>query len=467
MRKLPDVRPTPEQLAIVSRNRPGTEIIRGAAGSGKTTTALLRLRSLIGTFVNRKQRQQIVGPVRILVLTYNRTLRGYIDALTRKQALESDDIKLEISTFGKWSSSVLGNPTLVNDYVRRNIIQRLGSELPLDGSFLLAEVDYALGRFLPSNIRDYVTTRRDGRGTSPRVDRSLREKIVEEVLLPYNAWKNKNNVQDWNDLAVELALKKLAVSYDVVITDETQDFSANQVRAIKNQLSETHSLTFVIDTTQRIYVSGFTWQEVGITVAPGSSRKLEQNYRNTVEIARFAAGLLKGLPVDDDGATPDFSKCDRHGPMPVVLRGKFSKQADFAINYIKKNVNLQEESVAFLHPLGGGWFDHLRKELERAKLDFVEITRQSEWPEGEENIAFSTLYSAKGLEFDHVMILGLNAEVMPHGDEEGDDTFAKLRRLLAMGIGRARERVILGYSPSDASKLIDCLDKKAYELKDV
>jgi len=45
MRVLANVRPTPEQLAIVSRNRPGIEVIRGAAGSGKTTTALLRLRS--------------------------------------------------------------------------------------------------------------------------------------------------------------------------------------------------------------------------------------------------------------------------------------------------------------------------------------------------------------------------------------------------------------------------------------
>lgn len=467
MRKLPDVRPTPEQLAIVSRNRPGTEIIRGAAGSGKTTTALLRLRSLIGMFVNRRQRQQTVDPVRILVLTYNRTLRGYIDALTRQQALESDDIELEISTFGKWSTTALGNPLLVKDALRRNKIQALGAELVLDRSFLVDEVDYALGRFLPNKIMDYVTTRRDGRGTSPRVDRSLRERIVKEVIEPYSAWKTGKKLSDWNDLAVELAQKKVAAPYDVIIADETQDFSANQIRAIKNQLAPVHSLTFVIDTTQRIYVSGFTWQEVGISVAPGSSRRLEQNYRNTIEIARFAAALIKGLPVDDDGTMPDFSKCERHGSIPVVLKGRFSKQIEFAINYIKKHVKLQNESVAFLHPLGGGWFDYLRTRLENAGLAFVEITRQSEWPDGEENIALSTLYSAKGLEFDHVMILGLNAQVMPHGEEEGDDTFAKLRRLLAMGIGRARESIILGYSPSDASKLIDCLEDTTYQARDV
>jgi DNA helicase IV len=76
MRPLVEVRPTPEQLAIISRNRPGTELIRGAAGSGKTTTAFLSLRSLAGMFASRRLRQADSSPIRILALTYNRTLRG-------------------------------------------------------------------------------------------------------------------------------------------------------------------------------------------------------------------------------------------------------------------------------------------------------------------------------------------------------------------------------------------------------
>jgi DNA helicase IV len=87
MRSLPNVRPTPEQLQIISRNRPGIEIIRGAAGSGKTTTALLRLQALISTFVSRKRRERILEPVRVLVLTYNRTLRGYILNLAKSKFL--------------------------------------------------------------------------------------------------------------------------------------------------------------------------------------------------------------------------------------------------------------------------------------------------------------------------------------------------------------------------------------------
>ena len=46
MRTLQNVTPTPEQLPILTDDRPGFRLIRGAAGSGKTTAALLRLRQL-------------------------------------------------------------------------------------------------------------------------------------------------------------------------------------------------------------------------------------------------------------------------------------------------------------------------------------------------------------------------------------------------------------------------------------
>lgn len=76
MKALIDVIPTAEQLALFSRVSPGVEVIRGAAGSGKTTTALLKLRACVGFYLSRARRQVNPKPVRVLVLTYNRTLRA-------------------------------------------------------------------------------------------------------------------------------------------------------------------------------------------------------------------------------------------------------------------------------------------------------------------------------------------------------------------------------------------------------
>jgi superfamily I DNA/RNA helicase len=180
--------------------------------------------------------------------------------------------------------------------------------------------------------------------------------------------------------------------------------------------------------------------------------RLCRNYRNTIQIARFAEPIVRGLAIDDDATLPDFSRCEREGPLPIVLRGGFELQLRYAIDNIKAQVDLNRETVAFLHPLG--WFSLHRTRLGQASLPFVEITKKSEWPEGTENIALCTLHSAKGLEFDHVIILGLNAEVLRHGVGDDDDRLTMLRRLLAMGIGRARKSVILGYKPDEASVLV-------------
>ncbi len=466
MRTLPSVTPTPEQLAIFSRTTPGVLIIRGAAGSGKTTTALLRLRALIRFFTNRKRRVGDPNPVTVLVLTFNRTLRGYIEALTREQATEMVGVDLEISTFGKWSKSLFPDLRIVNEEVRTNLIWSLGKSLGLPHDFLIEEVDYVLGRFLPGSIETYITARRDGRGASPRIDRALKERILQEVILPYAGWKTGNGTSDWNDVAVLLTQHNVNPPYAIIIADETQDFSANQIRAINNQLATDHSLTFVLDSAQRIYARGFTWQEAGVAIRPENIKSLSRNYRNTVEIAKFARALLSGVPVDDDGTIPDFTACERHGPMPVVVRGRFSAQIEYVIEHVRL-IDLDRESVAFLHPLGGGWFKYVRRALVRAGLAYVELTRESEWPVGRQNIALSTLHSSKGLEFDHIVIIGLNAEVTQHGEEEDDDRLTRLRRLLAMGIGRARNSVVLGYKPSDASRLVTYLDPETYEAVDV
>ena len=81
MRVLQDIRPTAEQLVILRDAATGFRLIRGAAGSGKTTAALMRLRQLCAARAERRRRLGLPDPVRVLVLTFNRTLRGYVEHL--------------------------------------------------------------------------------------------------------------------------------------------------------------------------------------------------------------------------------------------------------------------------------------------------------------------------------------------------------------------------------------------------
>nr|WP_260503010.1 3'-5' exonuclease [Yersinia enterocolitica] len=191
--------------------------------------------------------------------------------------------------------------------------------------------------------------------------------------------------------------------------------------------------------------------------------RLGENHRNTIEIAAFAASITNGLTVDDDGSISDFRQTTRHGPKPIVCKGLYSQQVKYAINYIRRNVNLQTESVAFLKPKGGKWFSEIERQLQLNNLPYITITRNRIWPKGPENIAISTMNSAKGLEFDHVIILGLSIANMQHQDGEYDDKLQQLRRLLAMAISRAKESVIIGYKESEKSDLIDYFTDGTFE----
>lgn len=453
MKKLPVIRATGEQLPLMSQNRLGVEVICGAAGSGKTSTALLRLRSLVHMYLARHERMGISDPVKILVLTFNRTLSGYVSALAENQIAADANVELEISTFSKWAWEKLRRPA-ISQSAADDLMQLARRFTELDTGYAASEAEYAMGRFLPDDLDDYIAAERTGRGLQPRVERALRRRLLDEVILPYQAQLARGNVLDWNLLAVSMANDLDPIGYEIVIIDESQDFSANQLRAIHHHLAPDHTVTFVIDTVQRIYARGFTWSEAGFEVRPERYHRLMTNHRNTAQIANFAAGILNGINVDGDGALPNLTTAESTGQLPTVIRGRYSQQLSAALRYIRDHVDLNSESVAFLKPKGGKWFNEIRGALGTAGIGFVDITRESEWPEGPENVALCTFHSAKGLEFDYVFILGLSGETTPHGEEDQDDQLWVLRRLLAVAVARARQHVVIGYKTGEQSELV-------------
>jgi DNA helicase IV len=440
-------------------------VILGAAGSGKTTTALLRLKALCTSRLERRARLGQVDPVRVMVQTYNRTLEGYIAELARDQVPQGPGLVLDVTTFSRWAVNVTGQSNILDREASKPILNRLLAPFTSDHKlrdFYIDEVEYALGRLDPGDLESYMTMVREGRGQAPRVERGLRRRLLDEVIGPYQSEKVRRGRLDWNDIAVAASTSRLDLRYDVVIVDEAQDFSANQIRAVVAHLAQDHSTTFVLDAVQRIYPRSFRWSEVGIDKQLYS--RLATNYRNTANIAAFARPLVEGLPQEDDGSLPDFLACEEAGEKPKVISGSYSAQLKFMLDETIRNVDLTDESVAIMQPLGGGWFDFTRAELNRRGLPFVELTRNSTWPRGTEQVGLSTISSAKGLEFDHVLLPGLNQKVTPHGFEEGDAALDRLRRLLAMGIGRARKTVMVGFKADEKSSLIELLDPSTYEM---
>jgi DNA helicase-2/ATP-dependent DNA helicase PcrA len=90
--------------------------------------------------------------------------------------------------------------------------------------------------------------------------------------------------------------------------------------------------------------------------------------------------------------------------------------------------------------------------LERISLVNEEEPSQDQKETGEERhqVTLMTLHSAKGLEWAHVFLVGLEEEILPHArsvseaaDGTGADPIAEERRLFYVGITRARHRLTL------------------------
>ncbi|CAM3050117.1 3'-5' exonuclease [Vibrio diazotrophicus] len=398
-------------------------------------------------------------PIRAIVFTFNTTLSSYIRQLAQEIG---KGIEIEVLTLAKYCRNKYPN---INELQIVNNIEESGfsisNTLGLDSSYLSSEVDYVLGRFLETDLEEYLDAVRVGRGTKPRIDRALREKILQEIIHPYLEYKKNNGIVDWNDIN-QYPISNINEQFDIIIADETQDFSANELRTIVSMLHDQSHGTFVIDTVQKIYNRGFTWREVGLEIRPQNSFRLEKNYRNTYEIAWLAYQLLNRVGIDADGTIPKYDSCRVSGELPKLISGLYNQQVSYAIDYLN-TVDLENETVCFISK-SQGTQRYLKSELSRAKIPFANLTRTSEWPDIDTNVVLSTMHSAKGLEFDHVILLGLSNEFLKYEEDSESDSYLNICRLLTVSITRARKSVILGYKEQDKPSILNLLDSKTYEL---
>jgi hypothetical protein len=235
-------------------------------------------------------------------------------------------------------------------------------------------------------------------------------------------------------------------TYQAILVDEGQDFPDDWYRALLRALDpETNSLFVAIDSSQNIYKRKVSWREIGIQ-AVGRTRVLRVNYRNTEEILTTAyrmiqeidSAAMKAREAEQEYVTPD--RALRQGPPPQALRcGSAEASRRHALEWIRERLArgaaAQEILVLGLK----------RDEMTRLEtwLEDAGVPAQMLGGKGRPGaVRLSTIHGAKGLEAEHVLLLG--AHQLTGRDE------AQERRLLYIAMTRARTELCISYHGDSA-----------------
>ncbi|HFD86766.1 MAG TPA: DNA helicase Rep [Gammaproteobacteria bacterium] len=80
------------------------------------------------------------------------------------------------------------------------------------------------------------------------------------------------------------------------------------------------------------------------------------------------------------------------------------------------------------------------------RMQLMDILERNNDDEHKKGVQMMTLHAAKGLEFPHVFIVGMEEELLPHKTSIEEDNLEEERRLAYVGITRARQTLTMTYA---------------------
>lgn len=437
----------------------GPTMVKGGAGTGKSTVALYRVKALL-------ERPGATGQERLLFTTYTRALiaasRQLLGQLLSTVQMERvrvatcDEIAREIviNTPGRRLSSFASSEDLgaILHQVRAHFSPsgpsafdrrvRAGALARLSDNYLLDEFEWIIdGRGLSSQ-EEYRDTPRPGRG---HVLRGGVRDAVWELYLAFTQEIKKRGCERFAALRLE-ALQRVRSGqytnrYDFVVVDEAQDLNPVSLSLMAEISRSAEGLFFAADNKQSLYSRNYTWSTAHPRLQfTGRTAILKRNYRSTAEIDRTAFTVL----TPEDGETIEASASIHTGPMPVLLRGATAAdEGEWAARFVRqmcRHLRMKISASAVLAPteaigrrmaeqltvagLAARFFPGRELDLE---ADVVKVL---------------TLHSAKGLEFPVVVVCGFEPGTYPNPDDFDDlavyqERLRNERRLLYVGMTRA------------------------------
>ena len=496
-----------EQRRIIENKPNGHVLVKGVAGSGKTTVAVHKIPFLLKDYTYEKDDK-------ILVIKYKKSLINYIKYIYEEIERNKENEQLTLGIYESGDKDKLYIETIDNmmfkyftSYIKEEKLEKLrvATEKQINKAmveainvvkqeyekvnvldrknltFIIEEI-----RWMKScnytDIEEYQTIDRIGRISNNNVESThkLRKnskirKAIFEVMIQYNDNLKKEKLVDLQDvalMALKQAKREVGEKYTHIIVDETQDLTRVQLEFIKTlYMNRSYSsMLFVSDTAQSIYpeawlVKGRSFTSIGLDMT-GKSTSLSKSYRTTMQIAYAAYSLIeddKNILEDDNFVKP--SLIDKQGVYPVYrgFKNKVSEAeyiAETIENELKNKYDYKD--IAIISKFKNQLKD-IKIFLEKNNIPYKELESNEELDFNEDCVKLLTMHCAKGLQFKAVIIAGLNDKIIPSRDfanefEDSDFVESIDRRLLYVGMTRATEELFLSSygNPSKFIKDISC-----------
>jgi superfamily I DNA/RNA helicase len=241
--------------------------------------------------------------------------------------------------------------------------------------------------------------------------------------------------------------------------DEGQDLQ--QIQLMLLRFIAKKGFVVAADKGQKIYKTSFSWKEIGINILGGRTKILQNSFRSTKQIIQMAQSLQMhdSIVNDEEYVAPILPEYT--GPVPDVFQCDSKEKQDAAIVSTIKKL-LQENVDKTIGVLSREWksINRLYYALQAESIPH-EYIKKDQGNAHTAGIKLTTFHSAKGLEFDYVIILDL---VDDSGDHElQDEEYKEVeRRLLYVSITRAKTYLQLYYN-DQPSVLLKEIDSKFYK----